>query len=243
MGGPASPDIKLEVIMTKRLIAVAIGIAFVMSAATAEAKHRYKYKKSHYKAAYSHHHRQHHKRYANRTLRGYARSGASTDRGCLTSAAKGLLARIEAKFGRVQIVSTCRPGAVIAGSGRPSMHRYGMAIDFKTSQKAAVVRWLAANNRGGTMTYPNSDHIHADVGRYHFVSLAGQRTRVASASRRSRNADLNADLAWGSGYSDGASKSSRRAARHAARHASRHASRHGGHHAGRPASRGLHSVL
>jgi uncharacterized protein YcbK (DUF882 family) len=234
MGGPASPDIKLEVIMTKRLIAVALGFAFVMSAATAEAKHRYK--KSHYKTAYSHHHRHHHKRYAHRTLRGYASSGASTDRGCLTPAAKGLLARIEAKFGRVQIVSTCRPGAVIAGSGHPSMHRYGMAIDFKTSHKGEVVRWLAANNSGGTMTYANSDHIHADVGRYHFVSLAGHRTRVASASRRGRNVALNSDLAWGSGYSDGASTSSHRLARRTARH-------HGGRHAGRSAPRGVHSVL
>ena len=219
--------------MTKRLIAVAIGLAFVMSAATAEAKHRYK--KSHYRAAHSHH-RHHHHRYAHRTLRGYAKSGATADRGCLTPAAKSLLARIEAKFGRVQIVSTCRPGAVIAGTGHPSMHRYGMAIDFKTSRKAEVVRWLAANNSGGTMTYANSDHIHADVGRYHFVSLAGHRTRVASASRRSRNADLNSDLAGGSGYSDGASKSSHRVARRTVRH-------HGGRHAGRSAPRGLHSVL
>src|ERR1700754_4434079 len=100
--------------MTKRLIAVAIGLAFVMTAATAEAKHRYK--RSHYKSAHSHHHRHHHHRYAKRTLRGYAASGASTDRGCLTPAAKSLLAQIEAKFGRVQIVSPCRPAGVIPGS-------------------------------------------------------------------------------------------------------------------------------
>src|SRR5215475_6263276 len=88
-------DKKLEVIMTKRLIAVAIGIAVVAAGvATAEAKHRHK--KSHVKASYSHHHH----RYAHRTLRGYASSGASTSRNCLTPAAKNLLARIEAKFGR-----------------------------------------------------------------------------------------------------------------------------------------------
>jgi uncharacterized protein YcbK (DUF882 family) len=210
-----------EVIMTKRLIAVAIGIAVVAAAAaTAEAKHRHS-KKHHARAGYSHHH---HHRYAHRTLRGYASSGASTSRNCLTPAAKNLLARIEAQFGRVQIVSTCRPGAIIAGSSHPSMHRYGMAIDFKTSQKAAVVRWLAANNTGGTMTYANSDHIHADVGRYHFVSLAGQRShRVASTSRH-RVAGVsrrNADLAWGSGYSDGGSRASRRSGRHATRGFSR----------------------
>ena len=217
--------------MTKRLLAVAIGLAVVMSAATAEAKHRHK--KSHAKASYSHQHRGHHPRYAKRTARHYARSGATADRGCLTPTAKNLLARIEAQFGRVQVISTCRPGAVVAGTGHPSKHRYGMAIDFKTSQKAAVVRWLIANNRGGTMTYSHSDHIHADVGP-HFVSLAGQRTRVASASRRGRD---NADLAWGSGDSDGASTSTRRHARHA-----RHAGR-SGHPAGQSESRGLHSVL
>jgi len=207
--------------MTKRLIAVAIGIAVVATAAaTAEAKHRHK--RSHVKANYAHQHRHHH--YAKRTLRGYASSGLGTSRNCLTPAAKNLLARIEANFGRVQIVSTCRPGAIIAGTSHPSMHRYGMAIDFKTSQKAAMVRWLAANNTGGTMTYANSDHIHADVGRYHFVSLAGQRhTRVASTSRH-RVASVsrrNADLAWGSGYSDGGSRASRRSGRHATRAISR----------------------
>lgn len=107
-------------------------------------------------------------------VRRYAGSGgATTSRTCLTPAARNLLDRIESRFGRVQIVSTCRPGAVIAGTNHPSMHRYGMAIDFNApaGRKAEVVRWLAANNSGGTMTYANMNHIHADVGRYHFVSL------------------------------------------------------------------------
>src|ERR1700754_3155433 len=110
--------------MTKRLLAVAIGLAVVMSAAaSAEAKQRHK--KSYTKASYSHHHR-HHQRYAKRTIRHYARSAATADRGCLTPAAKNLLARIESQFGRVQVISTCRPGAVIAGTNHPSKHRYGM---------------------------------------------------------------------------------------------------------------------
>src|SRR5262249_13776419 len=111
--------------MTKRLIAVAIGLAVAISAAaTAEAKPRHK--KSYTKASYS----QHHHRYAKRTVRHRATSGATVDRGCLTPAAKSLLSRIESNFGRVNVISTCRPGAVIAGTNHPSKHRYGMAIDF-----------------------------------------------------------------------------------------------------------------
>jgi uncharacterized protein YcbK (DUF882 family) len=99
--------------------------------------------------------------------------GASTSRGCLRPAARALLERIEAHFGRVQIVSTCRPGAVIAGSGRPSKHASGQAIDFNAprGRKAELVRWLIANHRnGGTMTYAHMGHVHVDVG-YHFVAL------------------------------------------------------------------------
>jgi hypothetical protein len=220
--------------MTQRLIAVAIGLVFALSCSAADAKSRSK--RAHYKSAssyhhgYRHHYRSHHRyvrtygkrsHYAKRsgrsyasakgTLRGYAAAGGgmTTDRGCLTAAAKSLLARVEAQFGRVQIVSTCRRGATIAGTSHPSMHRYGMAFDFKTSRKAEVVRWLIANNKGGTMTYRGSDHIHADVGRFHFASIAGSRTRVASRTSRRATAVASAiqgatDLAGGSGYSDGA---------------------------------------
>jgi len=99
-------------------------------------------------------------------------TGASTSRGCLTAAARALLDRIEANFGKMQIISTCRPGAVIAGTGRRSKHASGEAIDFNAgSRKAEVVRWLIANHKsGGTMTYRGMSHVHVDVG-YHFVSL------------------------------------------------------------------------
>lgn len=100
-------------------------------------------------------------------------AGAGTSRSCLTGQARALLGRIESRFGRVQIVSTCRPGARIAGSGRPSKHASGQAIDFNapSGRKGDVVRWLIANHRsGGTMTYRGMSHIHVDVGS-HFVSL------------------------------------------------------------------------
>jgi hypothetical protein len=98
---------------------------------------------------------------------------AGTSRTCLAPAARDLLARIEAQFGAVGIISTCRPGARIAGSGRPSRHASGHAIDFNApaGRKADMVRWLIANHRsGGVMTYSDMGHIHVDIG-HRFVAL------------------------------------------------------------------------
>ena len=100
------------------------------------------------------------------------REVAGASRNCLTPAARALLGRIETQFGTMQLISTCRPGARIAGSGRISQHASGNAIDFSAgSRKGAVVRWLIANHKsGGTMTYSDMSHIHVDIGP-HFVAL------------------------------------------------------------------------
>lgn len=114
-------------------------------------------------------------------------------RKCLTKPAHELLDKIEARFGPVRVISTCRPGARIAGSGRISRHASGNAVDFDAgNRKGAIINWLVANHKtGGTMTYPDMSHIHIDIGQ-HFVSLAGGRkyasrsggsNRVASASK------------------------------------------------------------
>lgn len=108
---------------------------------------------------------------------------ASVSSSCLVPAARDLLARIEAQFGKVTLISTCRPGAVIAGTNHPSLHRYGKAFDFTAPDKRAVVAWLIANNRGGTMTYSDMSHIHADVGP-HFVALgANSHTHAVKRKR------------------------------------------------------------
>lgn len=104
--------------------------------------------------------------------------GAGTSRTCLKSSARALLNRIEAKFGKVQIVSTCRPGARIRGSGKISKHASGEAIDFNApkGKKQALVRWLIANHKsGGVMTYAGMSHVHVDIG-YRFVSLGSRQT-------------------------------------------------------------------
>jgi hypothetical protein len=116
---------------------------------------------------------------ASRGFIGFARGGVA--RTCLSSPARALLERIEAQFGAVRIVSTCRPGAVIAGSGRPSRHASGNAIDFDApaGRKSEVVQWLIANHRsGGVMTYAAMNHIHVDIGR-HFVALGSGGRRTA----------------------------------------------------------------
>lgn len=108
-----------------------------------------------------------------RSMTNRSSSGESgTSRSCLSSDARELLNRIENRFGRVEIVSTCRPGARIASNGRPSKHASGNAIDFRVpGKKKQVVNWLIENHGdGGTMTYSDMDHIHVDVGS-HFVAL------------------------------------------------------------------------
>jgi len=123
-------------------------------------------------------------------------------RGCLTRPARDLLARIEEAHGAVQVVSTCRPGATIAGTGRPSRHASGNAIDFDAGvRKGDIIRWLIANHHGGgIMTYPGMDHIHVDVGP-RFVSLAGRDRSLAGSAdfertRMSLGANRDALLLW-----------------------------------------------
>lgn len=111
--------------------------------------------------------------------RGRKSGGATASRACLKPAARALLGRIEANFGPVRVISTCRPGALIAGSGKPSKHGFGLAVDFDAgARKGQIVQWLIKNHHsGGTMTYAGMSHIHVDIGP-RFVSLgAGRRRR------------------------------------------------------------------
>jgi hypothetical protein len=106
-------------------------------------------------------------------------AGGGGARGCLSAPARALLERIESQFGAMQVISTCRPGARIAGTGQISRHASGNAIDFNAGgRKGEVVRWLIANHKaGGVMTYAGMSHVHVDIG-YHFVALnAGGRRR------------------------------------------------------------------
>jgi len=161
--------------MTKRLFVAMIGCAFTLAVAPVEAR------------TYDHdgiHESQPAK------ARTRSQGGASASRSCLKPSARALLERIEGQFGAVRLVSTCRPGARIAGTGKISKHATGEAIDFyaPAGRKAEVVRWLIANHHsGGVMTYARMAHIHVDTG-YRFVSLgsgSGRATRIARRSTAS----------------------------------------------------------
>ena len=91
----------------------------------------------------------------------------STSTGCLPGNVKSALWQIQKKFGSIQVVSTHRPGARIAGSGRQSYHASCRAVDFKApnGKHSAVVSWLKSNFSGGVGTYSCSmHHIHIDNG-------------------------------------------------------------------------------
>jgi hypothetical protein len=102
--------------------------------------------------------------------RGHHHSGASASRACLTAQTRAVLAQMEGQFGPVKVISTCRPGAVIAGSGRPSQHRYGKAVDFvpPPGRRAAMMQWLRGRAGGAVITY-RSGHVHFDTGSSRYV--------------------------------------------------------------------------
>ncbi len=113
-----------------------------------------------------------------------SRRGASASRGCLTGQTRQVLAGLESRFGAVQVISTCRPGAVIAGSGRPSQHRYGKAVDFvpRSGQRGAMLAWLRANSGGAVITYA-SGHIHFDTGGYRNYNVSAKARRAYGRAR------------------------------------------------------------
>lgn len=112
-----------------------------------------------------------------RTLRGYTRQTASTDSACLPSSLRQALADVRGRFGSIQVVSTHRPGAVIAGSRKPSYHRNCQAVDFRppSGKYGAVAAYLKSTWSGGIGTYA-SGHIHIDTGpSYRWYTGGGQK--------------------------------------------------------------------
>ena len=79
---------------------------------------------------------------------------------------------VESKFGKIRITSSCRPGATVRKTGRPSMHRYCRAVDFNPprGKYRQVARYLKTTWGGGVGTYSGRfNHIHIDDhrGRWH----------------------------------------------------------------------------
>ena len=118
--------------------------------------------------------------YQDKSIQGYAK--ASTSRACLTSDTQAVLSKLEARIGKVSIVSTCRPGARIAGTNRQSKHAIGRAVDFNTRNKAAAISFLKSQGVF-VMTYCGMSHVHFNTGQ-RGVSYCG--AKHLSARKRVR---------------------------------------------------------
>lgn len=96
-----------------------------------------------------------------------AGSGSSTSLACLPPELRSALADVEQKFGPVTVISTHRPGAVVAGTGRPSQHRDCGAVDFRPSgNRRAIIAHLRKDPRVKGLGIYRSGHIHIDAGPY-----------------------------------------------------------------------------
>lgn len=92
---------------------------------------------------------------------------ASASLACLPPELRSALADVERKFGPVAVLSTHRPGAVVAGTGRPSQHRDCGAVDFRPSgNRRAIIAFLRNDPRVKGLGIYRSGHIHMDAGPY-----------------------------------------------------------------------------
>jgi hypothetical protein len=128
--------------------------------------------------------------------------GGSVSRTCLTAQTRAVLAQLEGHFGPVKVISTCRPGAVIAGSGRPSQHRYGKAVDLvpPPGQRTAMIGWLRQHASGMVITY-RSGHVHFDNGPWQSYACGDCGTRRA---RHASARHVSARRAYARGMSNDA---------------------------------------
>jgi uncharacterized protein YcbK (DUF882 family) len=101
------------------------------------------------------------------TLTACQTSAVSTSLDCTPSTLRTALADIEQRYGKPQIVSTYRKGAMIAGTKHPSYHASCRAVDFHPprGRYAETLSYLKANFDGGIGTYSGRmHHLHIDDG-------------------------------------------------------------------------------
>jgi uncharacterized protein YcbK (DUF882 family) len=114
-------------------------------------------------------------------------SSAQSSTSCLPGSVQNTLSRIRQKFGPVRVISTFRRGAVIAGTGRRSLHASCRAVDFHApaGKRSAVIAWLRSNHKGGLGIYScGMSHLHIDNGgNYTWNKCVGRsRKHVARAN-------------------------------------------------------------
>ncbi|GJM03421.1 MAG: hypothetical protein DHS20C08_19220 [Rhodomicrobium sp.] len=117
-------------------------------------------------------------------------SAQAAGTGCLPASVKTRLNQIRKKFGKVRVISTHRPGARIAGSGKRSYHASCRAVDFHPpkGKYRAVLSWLKKNHKGGVGSYScGMHHIHLDNGPrvrfHHCVNKVGTPIRKGRKKR------------------------------------------------------------
>lgn len=98
---------------------------------------------------------------------------------CLPKSIREALARVDKACG-IRVISTHRPGAIIAGTNTPSMHATCRAADFTSKDYACVYQTLSGW-RGKLSTDYRIGHVHIDDGRYARFVHGGQRKRLARA--------------------------------------------------------------
>lgn len=124
-------------------------------------------------------------------------NGALSSRDCLHAGTKDLLAKLEARFGKVELVKTCVAGARMP-NGDVSWHARNRAFDFNVPRgvdKRDVMLWLTANSPGVTISYRSMPRtVHTDTGTFHKVIYnaasheAGDRAVAIWQERESRDA-------------------------------------------------------
>lgn len=126
---------------------------------------------------------------AARTLKQYGevsarRAAPSATPGCLPAVLKSALARVRAACGQAQVVSTHRPGARIAGTGRRSYHASCRAVDFNAPHGCALK--VLAGWPGGLGVYSGGmRHLHLDNGpRVRFAHGGGRGAAKTRYARR-----------------------------------------------------------
>lgn len=74
------------------------------------------------------------------------------------------LAQVASRCSGFQTLSTFRRGAVIAGTRRASLHRYGLAVDFRVNNYSCAYAVLSGWNHGLSMDAWRMRHIHISDG-------------------------------------------------------------------------------
>lgn len=101
--------------------------------------------------------------------------GASLSRA--PASLKAVVSSVRRRFGRVTVISVCRPGARIRGTRKRSLHASCQAVDFKVANRWAVARWIRRNHPGiAVIVYKGGrrchSHLHIQRGNF-LISKCG----------------------------------------------------------------------